>query len=69
MLDPCVRDEEVAAEQGFEVRVQSREADGLGEPRLASPETVGLRYPRATLAFDYSPRRNVDKAFTGYSIP
>lgn len=69
MLDPCVRNEEVVAEQGFEVRVESLETDGLGEPRLAPPETVRLRYPRAALAFVFSPRRNVDKPFTGYSIP
>ena len=32
MVDSCVWNEEVSAEQGFKVRVQFLEADRLGEP-------------------------------------
>jgi hypothetical protein len=69
VLESRVRNEEVSTEETFEVRVQSRKADGLSEPRLAPPKTVGPEYPAPCLALVFSPWWDVDKPFTIDGIP
>src|SRR5258708_6367779 len=72
MLDSCVWNEEVFAEQAFEVGVKFLKTDGLCEPPIAPPETVRGRYPGAApgCAFAFRSRWNVDNLLlTGCHFP